>query len=191
MRTRQLSLFAVGLMALVAGCATAPKSTAAADELNTECEAAVARFKKNDPSMDLNFFTSAHGYAVFPTVAKGGIGIGGAGGKGQVYQGGSLIGYTTLSQGSIGLQIGGQSYSEIIFFQNQAALDSFKGGEFTLAAQATAVAATAGAAANADYDHGVAIFTGSQKGLMAEASVGGQNFTFETLETAQEAMAKD
>ena len=82
-------------------------------------------------------------------------------------------------------------YHEIIFFETDRTLDDFKGGEFALAAQATAVAVKAGASANAKYNNGVAIFTVGQKGLMVEASVGGQKFTFEDLETAQDAMAKD
>lgn len=192
MRTNVLGLsIAALLLVLSAGCATAPKSTAKADELNTKCDDAIAAIKRNDPTLEDKFFKGSYGYAVFPTVAKGGLGVGGAGGKGQVYQGGKLIGYTTLSQGSIGLQIGGQSYTEIIFFEHAEALNNFKKGQFALAAQATAVAVSAGAGATADYDHGVAVFTTGQKGLMAEASVGGQQFDFEKLETAQNAMAKD
>jgi lipid-binding SYLF domain-containing protein len=191
MTTRILTVLALVLTILAAGCATAPKTADDAAALKSDCDKAIAMFKDNDPSLKENFFDTAQGYAVFPTVGKGGVGVGGAYGKGQVYEGGKLIGYTTLSQGSIGLQLGGQSYSEIVFFQTKTAMDSFKEGEFALAAQATAVAASAGASADAAYTNGVAVFTAGQKGLMAEAVVGGQNFTFDTLDAAQEAMAKD
>jgi len=121
---------------------------------------------------------------VFPTVGKGGLGVGGAGGRGIVYEQGNAIGYTTLSQATIGLQIGGQSYSELILFENKAAFDRFTRGEWAPAAQATAVAAASGAGANAKYNDGVAIFVMNQKGLMGEASVGGQKFDFQRFGSA-------
>ncbi|MHC4993836.1 MAG: YSC84-related protein, partial [Planctomycetota bacterium] len=96
-----------------------------------------------------------------------------------LYEEGSPVGYCDLSQGSIGFQLGGQVYSELIFFETHTALLNFKSGEFAFAAQASAVAATAGAAANVDYDGGVAVFTQAKGGLMYEASIGGQKFTFE------------
>jgi lipid-binding SYLF domain-containing protein len=120
-----------------------------------------------------------HAYAVFPTVGKGGIGIGGAFGRGQVFQGGKLVGYAKLTSASIGFQLGGQSFSEIIFFQNKAAYDKFKSGEFGFDANASAVAATAGVAAKVDYKNGVAVFVMADAGLMYEASIGGQKFDFE------------
>jgi lipid-binding SYLF domain-containing protein len=167
MTTRILTVLALVLTILAAGCATAPKTADDAAALKSDCDKAIAMFKDNDPSLKENFFDTAQGYAVFPTVGKGGVGVGGAYGKGQVYEGGKLIGYTTLSQGSIGLQLGGQSYSEIVFFQTKTAMDSFKEGEFALAAQATAVAASAGASADAAYTNGVAVFTpgGDGQGL--------------------------
>jgi lipid-binding SYLF domain-containing protein len=90
-----------------------------------------------------------------------------------------MIGYVDLSQATIGAQIGGQKYSEIIFFENATVLESFKKGEFTFAAQATAVAVSSGAGANAKYTNGVMVFTLGEKGLMAEASIGGQKFDFQ------------
>jgi lipid-binding SYLF domain-containing protein len=136
-------------------------------------------FKKADSSMT-NTLNSAYGYAVFPNVGKGGAVVGGAYGRGQVFEQGKLIGYCDLSQG-FGLQLGGQVYREVILFENKAALDRFTGGEFALAAQATAVAAASGAGANAKYKDGVAVFTLGEKGLMYEASVGGQKFDYEPL----------
>ena len=106
------------------------------------------------------------------------MGIGGAHGKGQVFSRGEVIGRVSLSQGSIGFQLGGQSYSEIVFFQNKAAFDRFKNGNLKLAAQASAIAVTSGATAHAAYEKGVAVFTLGKKGLMFEASIGGQHFSF-------------
>jgi len=144
---------------------------------NLETREAIARFRNLDPSMKV-FFEKAYGYAVFPTVGKGGMGIGGAYGKGEVYARGRLLGYSKLTQVTIGFQLGGQAYSEIIFFKDKRALDDFTSGNFEFSAQASAVAATAGAAANADYSDGVAVFTATKGGLMYEATVGGQKFSF-------------
>ncbi len=144
---------------------------------NGEVSATIAKFKNKDPNLKV-FFAKAYGYAVFPTVAKGGIGIGGAYGEGKVYEKTAYVGQTSLAQVTIGLQLGGQAYSELIFFKDKAAIDRFKSGSFELNAQASAVAATSGASADADYSDGVAIFTLAKGGLMYEASVGGQKFGF-------------
>jgi lipid-binding SYLF domain-containing protein len=141
---------------------------------------AIANFKNKDSSMGV-FFKKAYGYAIFPTVGKGGIGIGGAYGKGEVYERGQLVGRSSLTQLTIGFQLGGQAYSEIIFFKDKNALNDFKSGNFEFGAQASAVAVTAGASADADYDNGVAIFTLAKGGLMYEASVGGQKFSYEAV----------
>jgi lipid-binding SYLF domain-containing protein len=144
-----------------------------------KAEAAVALFRKTDPSIE-RFFAKSAGWAVFPSVAKGAIGIGGAGGSGVLFEkGGKAIGKTSLAQITIGLALGGQEYAEIIFFENELALTGFKGGNFALAAQVSAVAAASGAAATAKYSQGVAVFTIAIGGLMYEASVGGQKFGFE------------
>ncbi len=145
------------------------------DELNTA--KAIASFKKHDPSMT-RFFENAHGYAVFPSVGKGGIVVGGAYGKGIVFEKDQPIGASTLSQVSIGFQLGGQAYSEIIFFKDKVALDDFKRGNYEMGAQVSAVAATAGASADTSYNGGVAVFTIAKGGLMFEASISGQKFTF-------------
>ena len=137
----------------------------------------IAKFKEKDPGME-KIFSDAVGYAVFPTVGKGAIGIGGARGKGWVYHGGGVIGKSTLTQVSIGFQLGGQAYSEIVFFQTKQALDNFKLGHLKLDAQASAIALTARASADVAYRNGVAIVTMAKGGLMYEASVGGQKFSF-------------
>ncbi|MGB7933540.1 MAG: lipid-binding SYLF domain-containing protein [Gammaproteobacteria bacterium] len=143
-----------------------------------EAQAAIAAFKATDPDLD-SFFDKAHGYAVFPSVGKAGMGIGGAYGKGILYEQGKEIGSTTLKQLSMGFEFGGEKYREIIFFQDDKTLDDFKKGNYELGAQASAVALKKGAAKNADFDQGVAVFTQTRGGLMFDVSVGGQKFTFE------------
>ncbi|MCG6878878.1 MAG: hypothetical protein LJE96_06985 [Deltaproteobacteria bacterium] len=145
-----------------------------------EVAQAIADFKNSDPSMEV-FFQKAYGFAIFPSVGKGGIGIGGAYGKGKVYSQGRLVGTTSLTQFTLGLQLGGQAYREIIFFEDKVALDLFKYGKFEFGAQASAVAVTAGVSADSDYSGGVAVFTLAKSGLMFEASLGGQKFSFEPV----------
>ena len=138
----------------------------------------IQAFKKKDPGLN-KFFTEAYGYAVFPSVIKGGaFTVGGAYGKGQVFERGVVVGSASISQGSVGFQLGGQSYSEVVFFRDKEALARFKSGNLKFAAQASAVATVQGVAANAAYDNGVAVFSLPKKGLMFEAAIGGQRFVF-------------
>jgi lipid-binding SYLF domain-containing protein len=125
--------------------------------------AVIAKFKAKDAGME-KIFADAVGYAVFPTVGKGGIGIGGARGKGWVYEKGRLIGRSTLTQVTIGFQLGGQAYSEIVFFQTRQALENFKLGRLKLDAQASAVALTERASVDLAYRNGVAIVTMAKAG---------------------------
>ena len=147
---------------------------------DSDAQAVIAKFKEKDPGL-AKTFEQAHGYVVFPTVGKGGIGIGGARGKGYVYEHGQLIGRSTLTQVTIGLQLGGQVYSEVVFLRDKEAMDSFKRGKLKLDGQASAVAVTARAAVDVGYRNGVAIVTMAKGGLMYEASVGGQKFSFDPL----------
>jgi lipid-binding SYLF domain-containing protein len=144
------------------------------------------------------FFDRAYGYAVFPTVAKGGLGVGAAHGSGHVYVHGRRIGEVTVNQLSIGAQLGGEAYSEIIFFKDKSALEDFTSGNFELSADAGAVALTASAdvsvgttgadagasvtenaaATASGYHHGMAVFTIAKGGLMYNATVAGQKFSF-------------
>jgi lipid-binding SYLF domain-containing protein len=171
------ALMLAGVLAMGA-CSTAPKSEAGRAEIRDEAATAVATAQKNDPSL-VAHMNAAAGYAVFPTVGKGAVGVGGAYGQGVLYEGGAQVGYCDLSQASIGLALGGQAYTEIITFQNKAALDQFKSGNFAFSAQATAVALKSGAGANAKYENGVAVFTMGESGLMYEASIGGQKFSYQ------------
>ncbi len=163
------------------GCSTTPSSQADRDALRDRAEATIGEFKRRDAGME-RFFSSAHGYAVFPEIGKGAVGVGGAYGRGVVFERGAFIGYCDVSQGSVGLQLGGQAFRQVIFFQSQAAFDQFKGGQFAFSANASAVAADAGASAAVDYRDGVAVFTMTTAGLMYEASIGGQRFTFDRAE---------
>jgi lipid-binding SYLF domain-containing protein len=169
-----LAALAVVLVCLTAG------GLAAQDPREPAAQEAIALFKQADESM-AGWFDSAYAFAVFPHISKGGLGVGGAHGKGLVYKGGEVVGKTSLTQFTVGLQLGGQVYQEVIFFEDEASYDNFIGGNFELSAQASAIAAAAGVAANATYRYGVAIFTQGKSGLMYEASVGGQKFSFTPL----------
>jgi len=151
----------VGLlvMSCIASNAYADDVSDANETLNT--------LKKTDPGL-ARFFKGSVGYAVFPTVAKGGLGVGAAHGSGVLYVGGVPVGGASLTQVTVGAQIGGQEYTEIIFFQTEKVLSDFKGGNFAFSGQASSVALSAGASANADYKGGVAVFTATKGGLMVE-----------------------
>ncbi|MFV7641803.1 YSC84-related protein [Shewanella algae] len=190
MKTISSTLFA--LLALASSLLLIPTASA-----NDSYSSAIATFKQ--ASETHKFFDSAYGYAIFPTVGKGGLGIGAAYGKGRVYLGGVYTGESSMTQVSIGFQIGGQAYSEIIFFKDEQAYRDFTSGSFEFGAQASAVAINAGAnaqagttgnsagagqsggsqAAKASYINGMAVFTAAKGGLMVEAALAGQSFTFE------------
>lgn len=173
-----VTLLVMTLIVLQAGCDSAPKTAGEGENRTADAEVAIHRFKEVDRSMNERFFNTAVGWAVFPDVGNVAVWVGGAYGRGVLFEAGEPVGYSDLAQATIGLQLGGQVYSEIIFFEHKAALDEFKSGAFEFAAQASAVAAAADASVNADYDHGVAVFTISGKGLMFEASIGGQKFDY-------------
>lgn len=179
-------MFIVVCIALLGACSTykqsegqdpATQQTEHNTKLEHDAAMTVNLYKQTDPTLK-KFFDDSAGYAVFPNIAKGAVGIGAAAGDGVVYQNGHVVGYTSMKQGTIGVQLGGQTYSELIFFQNKIALDKFKEGQTEFSAQASAVAAAKGKAANADYSNGVAVFSAGQQGLMFEASIGGQKFSY-------------
>ena len=149
-----------------------------------------------------NMFKSAYGYALFPTIGKAGFVVGGAYGKGRVYQKGTYLGDTSMVQATIGFQLGGAGFSQVVFFQDKRALDEFTNGNFEFGAEAQAVALTAAAGAtvnsagssatasggknnaniaNGGYNKGMATYTITKGGLMYEASVGGQKFSYKRL----------
>jgi lipid-binding SYLF domain-containing protein len=141
---------------------------------------AKASFLSADPSMG-NLFKHSSGYAIFPNVGKGGVGVGAAAGKGTVYEKGVPVGTAQMLQATVGAQAGGQAYREIIFFQNKEAENRFMQNKVEFSGQASAVAVKAGASANVDYRDGVAVFSQEKGGLMLEASLGGQKFTYKAL----------
>ena len=168
------TLRVVSILAFVAIGALAP--VRAQDKDAKDVAAAIATFKSD---ADLaKWFNTAYGYAVFPSITKAAVVVGGAGGGGRVFEKGTYIGDAHVSQATIGAQLGGQSFSEVIFFETKAALDRFKENKFELSAGLSAVAAAEGKSKDAKYADGVAVFTHAKKGLMAEASVGGQKFKF-------------
>ncbi len=146
-----------------------------------EVQAAREQFEEGDPGMQ-GWFRDAYAYAVFPNVGKGGFGIGGAHGKGLVYEQGKLVGKSSLIQITIGFQFGGQAFSEVIFFKNKTAFDHFTQENFEFGAQVSAVALSVGVSADLAYSGGVAVVTATKGGLMYEASIGGQKFTYEKIE---------
>ena len=150
------------------------------NKIIADSETAKSEFIKSDPLMKA-LFDKAYGYVIFPNVGKGGLGIGGAAGNGVVYEQNKRVGMAKLSQVSIGFQAGGQAYREVIFFESKNEMDRFKESRFEFSAQASAVAVTEGASANVKYTDGVMVFTMQKSGLMYEASVGGQKFTFNKL----------
>jgi lipid-binding SYLF domain-containing protein len=161
-------------------CSTAPESSTGRAEIVNKAGAVITMAQKNDQTL-IKPIDDAYGYAVFPSIGKGGALVGGAYGQGVVYERGRFIGYCNMSQVTIGFQLGGQTYAEIIIFKTKDALEDFTKGSFTFDAQATAVAIKSGAGANARYDSGIAIFTMDETGLMYEASVGGQKFNYQPM----------
>ncbi len=175
---RAMTSAALVVACTLAACTTAPRSEEGKADKRDEAAAALAKAERNDATLS-PVLRDAKAYAVFPTVGKGAVGVGGAYGKGVLYEGGMFVGYCDLTQASIGLQLGGQAYSEIICFSTDDALSRFKSGNFAFDAQATAVALKTGAGANAKYSSGVAVFTMDESGLMFEASIGGQKFSYQ------------
>lgn len=162
---------------LTTGCATAPPTEAKRAALSARSNGSLEEMKAHDANLDA-FLDRAYGYAIFPSVGKGGFIVGGGYGRGEVYEQGEFIGYADISQATVGLQAGGGTYSQLIVFKDRDAMDRFKYGKMKLAANASAVALKAGASATARYSDGVAVFTLPQGGLMVEAAIGGQEFGF-------------
>jgi len=183
MSTRTL---AITLMAILSCSAPVFGSDASADKTTMDA------FLVSD--IVAGFHKSAYGYAVFPTIGKGGIGIGAAHGPGRVYRGGKKTGDVTMTQVSIGFQLGGQAYSQVVFFEDKRAFEDFTSGQFEFSAQAEAIAITysagaqagtdgASASANANqqetnYYKGLIVFTMGKGGLMYQAALGGQKYDY-------------
>ena len=160
----------------LAGCGSTPTTRDAADSKIEQANATLKTMIAKDPSAK-EALDGAHGYVVFSTVGSGALIVGGEGGGGIVFEGGRPWGTASLAKGSIGLQVGGESYSELIILTTEEAFDRFTSGEFTFSAEATATAVKAGAAAAAPVINGAKVLTMTKGGLMASAAVGGQDFS--------------
>lgn len=160
------------------GCSTAPETRADKRELTSDAQQALQQMKRVDRSV-ASMLDTAHGYAIFPTAGKGGAIVGGAFGRGEVFEQGRFIGYAKIEQATVGAQIGGQEFSELIVFENAAAMNKFKNNEYSAAANATAVILKEGVGVTTQFRDGVATFVHPKAGAMAEAAIGGQKFTFQ------------
>jgi lipid-binding SYLF domain-containing protein len=175
MKTKITSLIGAALVIGLTGHVLAADKNA---ELTSDVVAAKAELLKKDEGLKA-ILDKASGYVIFPSVAKGGLGVGAAKGTGQLLEKGNPVGEAKLTQVSVGLQAGGQAYVEVILFEDQTSLDNFKKGNFEFSAQVSAVAVTAGVSKNAKYEKGIMVLTMAKGGLMYEASVGGQKFKYE------------
>jgi len=173
--TRAATVIALATGLLVS-CSTAPATKEERDKLVKEAGASRQEWHKLEPVEA--FAKKGYGYAFFPEIAKGGAGIGGAYGRGVVYEQGQHIGYADLTEGSLGLQLGGQTYSELIVFENKAAMNRFKQNQFNFGANASAVIAKEGTATSTQFVDGVAVFVRPITGVMAEAALAGQKITY-------------
>jgi lipid-binding SYLF domain-containing protein len=162
---------------LLVGCATAPASRPEREALLTESASALQRMRAEDPEVGA-LVRRGSSYALFPTVTKGGLVVGGARGQGVLYEQGRHTAYCDLTQGTVGLQAGAQSFSELLVFESKAALDRFKAGQLAFATDASAVVLKTGVAtADVPFVDGVAVVVSPIGGAMVEAAIGGQQFT--------------
>ena len=173
-------IISLAILAFAALFLVHPLRAQESDKISNESKEAKAAFIKADASMK-NLFNNSYGYAIFPNVGKAAIVVGGAGADGVVYEKDKKIGTAKMAQISVGAQVGGQAYREVIFFENKDALNRFKENNVEFSGQLSAVAASSGASANAKYREGVQVFTQEISGLMLEASIGGQKFTYHPL----------
>ncbi len=173
-----MSLLSAGLA--LSACATTPRTSAKREDLKADATKALAEMKADDPSLD-PFLSKSHAFVIFPHVGKAGAIVGGSYGRGIVYEKGAPIGYADISQATVGLQAGGQTFMELLAFESAKDLERFTSGQLALTANVSAVILKSGAAESAQYSDGVAVFVKPIGGAMVEASVGGQRFTFERM----------
>lgn len=176
--TRLISFITTVLVVCAAGCATAPKSTTDREALISKSNATLAQMVGRDPGIN-DLLNRSVGYVVFPGIGKAAWGVGGAFGRGVLYENGRPTGYVSLTQASFGFQAGGQSLAELIVFNTRDAVDNLKSGKFELGGNLSAVAITTGAAAAARFANGVAVLQMPKAGLMVEASVEGQRLEYQ------------
>jgi len=178
MMLRRARIVPLALVILVmVGCSTAPRTQEGKDDLVRDAAVALTDWNRQAPGIE-GFARYGYGYVMFPGIGKGGVGIGAGYGRGVVYAQNQHIGFADVSQGSLGFLIGGQNYQELIVFDDKAALERFKHGKFDLSADSTGVLIASGYTARVRLIEGVTVFFRPIGGLMAEATVGGQRFTF-------------
>jgi lipid-binding SYLF domain-containing protein len=168
----------LSLLATLSGCATAPRTASGREDLKGAAGDALEEMKAHDPSLG-GFLAESSGYVVFPRIGKGGYIFGGGYGRGIVYRQGASVGYADITQASVGLQLGGQAFMEVLAFESAGDVERFTAGKLALTANASAVILKSGAAGSTRYDSGVAIFLKPIEGAMVEASVGGQQYSFQ------------
>jgi lipid-binding SYLF domain-containing protein len=178
MFTTGMALVLTVVAALLGSCATAPTSREDKAELVTEASSRWQQMRTADPALG-TLVQRSYGYALFPDAGKAALGVGGAYGRGVVYERGQHVGYSDVTQGTVGVQVGGQSFSELLVFENKAALDRFKAGQFGFAAGASAVVLKSGVATTPNFVDGVAVVVQPIGGVMVEAAIGGQQFTYQ------------
>jgi len=171
-----LALLSLALIPL--GCATAPKSDEKREALVDEAQATLKEMKAQDASLQ-GFIDKGYGHVMFPSVGKGGLIAGGAYGRGVVYRGNEMVGYADLTQASVGLQAGGQSFAELIVFQDEATFNKFTASQLQFGANASAIALKTGAGSTATFQNGLAVFVMPKGGLMFEVSLSGQQFKYQ------------
>lgn len=180
---RVKSASAVAIVAaawLVSACASAPETRPERQRLEAQADMTVDEMVQQDPSLQ-PVLDTAVGYVVFPSIGSGGLLVGAAQGVGVVYENGRPIGYASLNEVNVGALAGGRSFSELIVFNDRAAFERLLAGDFDLTANASATAVRSGAGAQANFQGGTAVFVYGESGLMAEASVGGQQIDFEPM----------
>ena len=161
----------------IVSCATAPKTAEGRRDLEARADATLHTMIQKDLGLR-DVLNSAEGYVVFPEIGKGGVIVGAAYGRGVLYERGQKIGFVELNQGSIGAQLGAQTFAELIVFQDRNEMEKLTGGHFKLGAGISAIALTTGAAAAADFTAGTAVFVMPRGGLMVDVSVSGQQLNF-------------
>jgi lipid-binding SYLF domain-containing protein len=178
MRSALIPLLAVAAMAMVGCESTGPNAPAPKTELQPRADASLQQFLSHDPALQ-NLIDNSAGYVVFPEVGKGAVGVGGASGLGTVYKGGQAVGTVKLDQVSVGPQLGGETYSELIIFRDEPALNRLMNNAFEFGAAASATIVKAGAATDARFDeNGTLVYILPKGGLMAGADIHGQKFQF-------------
>ena len=174
-----IALFIAGC-AIYAGCRTAPSTKAERHSLRDNAEATLGEMIARNPTLQ-DVTRGALAYAVFPSVGKGGVLVGGAYGRGILYEAGSATGYVSLEQASLGAQLGGESFSELLVLRRAADVDALKVGNYTVGADLGVVILSAGAAAHTTFDPNASVFVLSRGGLMVDISIDGQQLKYQSF----------